>query len=167
MKAISLWQPWATLVAIEAKRYETRHWSTSIRGRIAIHAAQRETRELRELVTLEPFRTALARAGYTAWEQLPRGAVVATADLRGTVRTDRVVHDVNLIEQSFGDFSTGRFAWLLTDVLRPLHPIPCRGAQGFFEIDDRLLELPAATRAVLPVQPPPTQRQLALFGVTP
>ncbi len=39
MKALTLWQPWATLVAIGAKRVETRSWSTSYRGPLAIHAA--------------------------------------------------------------------------------------------------------------------------------
>jgi hypothetical protein len=26
MKAITLWQPWASLIAIGAKKYETRSW---------------------------------------------------------------------------------------------------------------------------------------------
>ncbi len=39
MKALTVWQPWATLVAIGAKRIETRSWSTSYRGPLAIHAA--------------------------------------------------------------------------------------------------------------------------------
>lgn len=43
MKAISLWQPWASLVAIEVKPYETRHWAPPkelIGQTIAIHAAK-------------------------------------------------------------------------------------------------------------------------------
>jgi hypothetical protein len=41
MKAISLWQTWATPVAIGAKRFETRDWSTKHRGPIAIYAAKK------------------------------------------------------------------------------------------------------------------------------
>ena len=41
MKAISLWQPWASAVARRAKFNETRHWATSYRGTLAIHAAKR------------------------------------------------------------------------------------------------------------------------------
>jgi hypothetical protein len=130
MKAIYLWQPWATLMAIEAKRNETRHWSTSFRGRLAIHAAKRDTSELRALIAQEPFRSVLARAGYLCWDDLPLGAVVATAELAGVARTERVVRDTNVIELAFGDYTTGRYAWLFTDVLRPLSPIPARGAQG-------------------------------------
>ncbi len=40
MKAITLHQPWATLVAVGAKRIETRSWATSYRGPLAIHAAR-------------------------------------------------------------------------------------------------------------------------------
>jgi hypothetical protein len=40
IKAISLWQPWASLMALGLKRHETRHWPTAYRGPIAIHAAK-------------------------------------------------------------------------------------------------------------------------------
>lgn len=48
MKAISLWQPWASLIACGAKRYETRDWpppSKLIGQRIAIHAAKKIDKE--------------------------------------------------------------------------------------------------------------------------
>lgn len=41
MPVLTLWQPWASLIALGAKTIETRGWSTSHRGRIAIHAAGR------------------------------------------------------------------------------------------------------------------------------
>jgi hypothetical protein len=41
IKAISLWQPWASLMAAGVKLHETRHWWTSYRGPLAIHAAKR------------------------------------------------------------------------------------------------------------------------------
>lgn len=40
MRAISLWQPWASAIALGSKRIETRSWSTSYRGPLAIHAAK-------------------------------------------------------------------------------------------------------------------------------
>lgn len=48
MKAISLWQPWASLIACGAKPYETRSWAPPIDliGRtIAIHAAKKIDKE--------------------------------------------------------------------------------------------------------------------------
>lgn len=44
MKAISLWQPWASLIACGAKPFETRHWAPPpdlIGQTIAIHAAKK------------------------------------------------------------------------------------------------------------------------------
>lgn len=40
MKALTLWQPWASLVALGVKTIETRSWSTSHRGPLAIHASK-------------------------------------------------------------------------------------------------------------------------------
>ena len=40
IKAISLWQPWASLIVCGAKEIETRSWSTKVRGTVAIHAAK-------------------------------------------------------------------------------------------------------------------------------
>lgn len=57
MKAITLWQPWASLIAIGAKKYETRSWKTNYRGPIAIHAAKKDPCKMPILV--EPFETAL------------------------------------------------------------------------------------------------------------
>lgn len=42
MKALTLWQPWASLVALGIKTIETRSWSTQYRGPLAIHAAKRK-----------------------------------------------------------------------------------------------------------------------------
>lgn len=50
MKAISLWQPWASLIACGAKPFETRHWAPPrdlIGHRIAIHAARHVDKETR------------------------------------------------------------------------------------------------------------------------
>lgn len=41
MKAITLWQPWATAMAMGVKRIETRSWFTRHRGDLLICAAKR------------------------------------------------------------------------------------------------------------------------------
>lgn len=40
MRAITLTQPWSSLVARGQKKIETRSWQTSYRGPLAIHAAK-------------------------------------------------------------------------------------------------------------------------------
>jgi hypothetical protein len=41
MKALTLWQPWATAIALGLKHYETRTWFVGYRGDLAIHAAKK------------------------------------------------------------------------------------------------------------------------------
>lgn len=90
MKAITLWQPWASLVACGAKKFETRSWATSYRGEIAIHAAARkcETKDIPAFAVytmiqaLRPITNKLAKTTmYLPLELLPRGAIIATAEL--------------------------------------------------------------------------------------
>lgn len=160
MPALTLTQPWATLTTIDtggglrAKRIETRSWSTSYRGRIAIHAGKGPAsygwQYLQHLCrNVEPFRSVLApliQGGHVA-ERLPLGSIVATAELveciptkwltatgRTTIHTAQGPHEYVLTEQerAFGNYEDGRFAWLLDDV-RPLAtPIEARGAQGLW-----------------------------------
>jgi hypothetical protein len=68
------------------------------------------------------------------------GAIVATAKLIGCRRTEDVEHQVGAVERIYGDYSSGRFAWFLTDIKPLAEPIPFRGAQGFFNIPDELIK---------------------------
>jgi hypothetical protein len=81
MRAITLTQPWATLVAIGAKCIETRSWSTPYRGPIAIHAAKGFPLGAQNIARSEPFASVLREAGFISPSELPRGSVVATARL--------------------------------------------------------------------------------------
>ena len=155
MKAISLWQPWAQLVAIGAKRIETRHWPTNVRGTIAIHAAKKWNRELRELSFGSPFREALYPGASITWAgPAALGAIVAVADLYtcapivhpgGAAGARQSVLDplaLSAQEKAFGnyDLSEGpRFAWGLCNVLALVKPIPFTGKQGFFDVPDELI----------------------------
>jgi activating signal cointegrator 1 len=55
MKALSLTQPWATLVAIGAKCIETRTWHTFYTGTVAIHASKGFPRDARVRCGQPPF----------------------------------------------------------------------------------------------------------------
>lgn len=140
MKAITLTQPWATLVALGAKKIETRSWATDYRGPIAIHAAKNlapigGAAGLVQFWWREPFRQALETAGYTAEldHELPRGTVVAVADLVGVVPSEDAVRaGLTDDERAFGDFTAGRYAWVLEHVVALPRPIACRGAQGLW-----------------------------------
>jgi hypothetical protein len=86
VKALTLTQPWATLIAVGAKRIETRSWATDYHGQIAIHAAKGlgpvgGKRGLYEQCLEQPFRDVIAEAfrispveAFDAVRSLPLGA---------------------------------------------------------------------------------------------
>lgn len=148
MKTISLLQPWASLVAIGAKRIETRSWATRYRGPIAIHASKAFSLNAQELCGCDPFREVLMKASIY-WPcvsgpfiTIPRGCVIATATLWDCIWMDDgdLAYSVRgktwkLTEQerAFGDYSRGRFAWLLDNVVPLPVPVPARGSLGLWE----------------------------------
>lgn len=130
MKAISLWQPWASAIAIGLKTNETRSWSTAYRGPLAIHAAKTDNEEIREFWAWKAC--APLRERFGRFENLPRGAIVATCRLEEVLHTTDV-DGLTEQEKAFGNYSPGRYAWVLTEVLALPTPIPVRGSQGLFE----------------------------------
>jgi hypothetical protein len=127
LKAISLWQPWASAIPLGWKGVETRHWQTTHRGEIAIHAAKRWTVEQAEFASVE---RALGRVP----ARLPFGAIVALATLSDMRPTDELVLSVSAIERLYGNYAPGRFGWVLTNV-RPLRePVGCVGRQSIWTL---------------------------------
>ena len=59
--ALSLTQPYASLVTAGEKVFETRSWKTARRGFIAIHASAAFPNESRQLCFKEPFASSLER----------------------------------------------------------------------------------------------------------
>ncbi len=160
MKAITLTQPWATLVAIGArypdlgKHIETRGWHTSYRGPLAIHAGKGlgpvgGKHGLMDQCRREPFRSTLLAAGILGTPALPLGAIVATCDLvdcqmigilpDGTpayMAYDEfppVLQAVQEPERSFGLYTAGRWAWVLENIRALPEPIPAKGALSLWE----------------------------------
>lgn len=145
MKAISLWQPWASFIASGRKRIETRSWSTQYRGPILIHAAKRvNKKEQLEILECGPIRRALGVStfqsdpapGLEVLRSLPYGALIAQANLIDCKSTDEIDFDqYSAIEVWLGDFSVGRYGWILEDV-KAFEPVPYKGAQGFFDVPE-------------------------------
>ena len=134
-RGLSLWQPWAQLVAIGAKRVETRGWYTSYRGPLLIHAAREWSIELARTCLRPEFAAALWPEGRPrrAPELLPRGRVVAVVRLASVFRFDgHTAEAVGPREAAFGDFAPGRFGFRLADVVELPEPVPMRGRQGLW-----------------------------------
>lgn len=187
LKAVSLWQPWATLIRAGAKTIETRSWATKHRGRIAIHAAKRPVKNGTRVGDYLVVQNADDGWQYVVrwpagepldphepWHWLGFGFVVATATLTacapiggpysfrtGIVQGDegdypgepvvvrhpplldlpeRLVLDHGTVtdisgQLPYGDYTDGRWAWLLADVDAILPQVPARGRQQLFTVD--------------------------------
>lgn len=144
MKAITILQPWASLIACGAKKIETRSWATKYRGPIAIHAGSRFDRKLWNLSLEDPIRSVLDNAGYGNRNDLPVGAVIAIADLVDCVEINEShLYYLNLNQNNgdsnefaFGDYQIGRYAWILDNV-KPITPVPVKGQQRIWEWDGK------------------------------
>lgn len=142
MKALTLYQPWATLVAIGAKTIETRGWRTHYRGPLAIHAAKTFPKWAEQFsVDCLPCCHALLAGGYRDPNDLLLGSVVATADLVdcreivvinpcGDARFMEMPSDP---EVRFGHYTPGRYGWTLRNIVRLQKPVPAVGHQGLWD----------------------------------
>ncbi len=110
MKALTLHQPWATLLAVGAKRIETRAWTTAYRGPLAIHAGL--STENIEYAFEPPFKDVLARHGIMGVSDLPLGAIVGVVNLVEVVPvTGQLIQSLDWREIAFGNYEIGRYAW--------------------------------------------------------
>lgn len=141
MKVLSLLQPWAQLVVIGAKHFETRSWPLGeTPRRIAVHAS-RGTADLHRLFTAPHFYDALEAAGFKHSGALPLGALVGTVLVTGCRPVEKVLpQDLTDAERAYGNYAAGRFAWYLKDPVA-FAPIPLVGHQGLRELPPEILAL--------------------------
>ena len=143
MRTLSLVQPYTTLVAAGLKTIETRSWPTKHRGPLAIHASKGFPGWAKDLLWEEPFVSALHNAGVPYL-----GLLAATSPRYEVLPLGRVICTVNLVdcyritaenappepERSFGDYTPGRFAWVLADVKPLPQPWPqVKGRLGLWD----------------------------------
>jgi hypothetical protein len=170
MKALSLWQPWASAIFVpNLKPIETRHWSTEYRGPVAIHAAKKSNGELVRFYNEKRNRPENAahffKAGINSYSQLPLGYIVGIVDLVDCLATSKIKAEVNAENahifspfcapnfwptvNTWGDFSPNRFGWCFKNIRRLVDPVPFKGLQGLFTLPDVMLLVLANCRKEL------------------
>lgn len=137
MKAITISQPFASLIASGEKWIENRTWPTNYRGPIAIHAGK-------GLQYLDRFELA----------EYPSGCVIAIANLAACERLatigsydsmpDRRKEIIAGTNRYWSEAAThkhaeGPWCWILEDVKQLVNPIPYRGSQGLWQIADEAI----------------------------
>src|SRR5689334_13061968 len=112
MKTLSLLQPWATLVVTGVKKIETRSWQTNYRGPLLIHASLGKKGGI--LSSEPPFKKYISD-----FDQLPFGAIIGSVLLEDILPVEQLFfsdHELAALtmeEKAFGDYSKGRYAWIL------------------------------------------------------
>ncbi|WP_374724125.1 ASCH domain-containing protein [Calidifontibacillus erzurumensis] len=142
LKVITIKQPWATLIALGEKRFETRSWQTKYRGKIAIHAGKSVDKKACDE---DEIKRALLKHGISSYKDLPTGVILATANLiychkvkedYGKVGKIAVTESGLIIkgdEYCFGDYTEGRYAWELSNVERLAESVPAKGQLSLWE----------------------------------
>jgi hypothetical protein len=156
MKALTIWQPWASLITIGAKPWEFRKWNFAdkphlaklVGQRIVVCAGSRPIRqgEISDVLQridegdsalnatiakpfLQTLRTALASKSAGAEKIAPLGVALSTATLGEPRNCLDLFRDVVADSDRIDEHMYG---WPLTDVRAFANPIPAAGAQGFW-----------------------------------
>lgn len=140
MLALSIRQPWASLIMKARKDVENRNWPTRVRGRILVHAAKGMTRDEHEdaiefavdAIRADPKnaggkrQTTLRELGFD-FDALERGGFVGTVEI------------VDCVQASPSPWFMGAYGFVLRDP-QPMEFVPWKGQLGFFEVTDQALQ---------------------------
>ena len=150
MKALTIWQPWASLIVGGVKPYEFRGWAAphAIRGQhIAIHAGARPVRknEIADLILRlrspaawstclrMPEALPMLEAWHTNPSRLPLASVIGTALLGEPCKSFEIVGEFGGVINDSDRDEHCNWAWPLTDIQAVEPMVPARGAQGFWD----------------------------------
>ncbi len=131
MKALSIKEPFASLISLNIKHIETRSWKTNYRGEIYIHASlskydSKDVERMNKLKSLLPD-------DY----EFKRGKIICKAYLSDCIyMDDTFIESIKKdeIEYLCGNYSLGRYAWVLKDV-KMVDEIPIKGKLGIWNFE--------------------------------
>jgi hypothetical protein len=138
MKALSLIQPYATLIMLgyNYKHHETRSWATKHRGLLGIHASAGKPKWAREAAEKAPIKAVLEAHGLT-FDTLPRGAMLGTVNVvKLHAITSEFVATLTPMEIAAGD--SNRWAWQLENRQKFGAPVLCKGALSLWEVPNEV-----------------------------
>lgn len=133
IRALTLWQPWASLLAVGVKRHETRSWRIPpklVGTRIAIHAGSGRAPETMVATCLAEL---CERTFGPDWRTaLPRGRVLCTCVLGADLATEDAAPGADPDDVLSGIWTPGRHAWRIDDVRPVADAGPVSGRQGLW-----------------------------------
>ena len=128
MKALTIKQPWASLIVRGGKDIENRDWGTSMRGIIAIHSsAKLEEREMFSACCFMEGFIPNFSSQFFREDTFPVGLILGTVEIVGCVKA------------SDSPWFCGEFGFVLKNAVAFRTPIPCKGKLGFWNVPEELL----------------------------
>jgi hypothetical protein len=112
MKALTICQPYAHMIAIGVKGIENRTWWTAYRGLLAMHAGK--------------SKKMIEASDLAQWPEMSFGSIVAVASLGCCIRVEHLNPGLPHAE--------GPWCWLLEGVRRLERAIPCTGHLGLWNL---------------------------------
>ncbi len=127
MKALTIKEPWATLIIEGYKEYEFRGWKTNYRGKILIHAGK--TLEKDMLDRFKDYNLSYS-CGSIIGEAILTDCILVTKEFNQELQElNRVVYGrSNHVE---------KYAWKLENIKKYDEPIPAIGKLSLWNYDDK------------------------------
>ena len=157
IKALSIRQPYASLIIAGLKARETRDWATLYSGEVVIHAAKAwgrdEQADLRALMRFDQVRELFAPYLENGGKP-PLGAALGVVTLTRCDRAEDIRAGLPELERAAGGYGDGRFAFLMENIRLFEHPIPMRGQLGMFDVVMPNVPLVARRTGAPPISAP-------------
>lgn len=128
MKALTIKQPWASLITEGYKKYEFRSWKTNYRGKILIHSGLSLEKDMQERFK-----------DYNLDYQL--GYIIGEAEIVDCILVDEKFNEElrNIDPIVYGRSNhVENYAWKLENIKKYDNPIPCKGKLGLWNYEGEL-----------------------------
>ena len=140
MKALTVKQPWASLIVTGVKDIENRTWKTNFRGRLLIHAGKH--------IPFKEIDLLVRQRGISCWQEgtYPEGAIIGSVEIVGCV-----INHSSIWAEKSNDYSPAYpngvpaiygnkkyppiYNWVLANPIMFEKPIPAKGKLSFWEFD--------------------------------
>ena len=137
MQALTIHEPWASLLVKGKKQFETREWYRNYRGLLAIHAGKQ---------SVHPFDYPLGLSEILDDSKITQDNLNNNKQKIIAIATLKEIHLMSIqfikaqseLERLTGFWQPGLYAWELIDILPLPKPIPARGMPGLWGVSDEI-----------------------------
>ena len=128
MKALTIKEPWASLIIEGYKKYEFRSWKTKYRGKILVHAGLSVEKDM--LKRFKDYEIDV-KPGYII------GEVTITDCILVDEKFNKELRDIDPVVYGRSNH-VENYAWKIENVIKYDEPIPCKGKLGLWNYEENV-----------------------------